>query len=104
MSANDESDTVSALPDATGPLGGGDRVVQAGECLESIAFETGFFWQTLWDHSGNAALKKARRYPTALLPGDRVHIPELEAKEESRPAEARHRFKRKGIPSKLVLT
>lgn len=78
-----------------------DYEVNAGECVSSIAFEHGFYWRTLWDHSSNAALKARRKDPNVLLAGDVVHIPDLTLQEESGATEARHRFQLKGVPAKL---
>ncbi|HEY2407227.1 MAG TPA: peptidoglycan-binding domain-containing protein [Polyangiaceae bacterium] len=45
--------------------------------MSSIAADYGFVnWKTLYDHPANAALKKLRPNPNALVPGDRVAIPE----------------------------
>lgn len=79
------------------------HVVRPGECLSSIADRSGFFWQTLWDHPDNAALKEARRDPNALAPGDEVHVPEKQLREEPRPIDAAHRFRKKGVPTWLRL-
>jgi N-acetylmuramoyl-L-alanine amidase len=77
--------------------------VRQGDCIESIAVQTGFFWKTLWDHPQNQALQAAGREGQVLLPGDRVYVPPLRPKEEPGPTEKLHRFRRKGVPSKLVL-
>ena len=96
------SSTNAAFPDeAAGSVGQGDYVVQAGECLESIAVVHGFFWQTLWDLPENADLKRVREDPMVLRAGDRITIPELRLKHEQRATEARHRFRRKSVPAKM---
>jgi|SRR5208337_1717840 len=78
-----------------------DYTVKQGDCMSSIAFEQGFFWQTLWNHSSNANLKALRKNPNVLLEGDIVHIPDLTVKNESGATGVTHKFKRKGIPEKL---
>lgn len=70
-----------------------DYVVQPGDCLSSIAAAHGMRWQTVWDHSANAALKQHRGNPNILYPGDVIRIPDIESKDYSRPVDARHRFK-----------
>ncbi len=87
-----------------GPAGAGDYVVQQGDCIESIAAAHGLSWRSIWDDPKNQALRARRASPNALLPGDRVHVRPKRVKEVQRPAEARHRFRMKGTPSKLVLT
>jgi len=86
---------------AAQPVGEGDYVVGDAECLNSIAKNTGYFWQTLWNHPKNATLKKTRKDHNILMPGDRVHIPERELKEVGAATDKRHVFHRKGVPSKM---
>jgi N-acetylmuramoyl-L-alanine amidase len=91
-----------AFRDAT-PMGEGDHTVRQGECLLSIAENTGHFWETIWDHADNADLRRARGDAMVLLPGDRLAIPPIEIGQHDGGTEQRHRFRRKGVPAVLKL-
>ena len=78
-----------------------DYVVQQGDCMSSIAYQHGFFWETLWNLPENAALKAKRKNPNVLMTGDIVHLPDATVKQESRPTNARHKFQLKGVPEVL---
>jgi hypothetical protein len=75
--------------------------VQQGDCLSSIAFKAGFHPNAIWNHPDNLDLRKKRRNPSALLPGDLIHIPVLETKTEPVTTDACHRFVRNSVPAKL---
>jgi hypothetical protein len=77
--------------------------VQQGDCIASIAYEYGFFPDTLWNLAENAELKKLRKDPYVLLPGDIVHIPDKRIVEYPRATENTHVFKRKGVPEYLTI-
>lgn len=79
------------------------HIVKQGECIESIAFEHGLFWETVWNDSQNAELKQKRKDPNVLLPGDEVFITDKREKTESCATEKRHRFRKKGVPAKVVI-
>lgn len=80
-----------------------EREVGVGECLASIAFENGFFYETLWEHDRNAALKEKRQSPHILLAGDVVHVPDLRVKTVEAATGRRHTFRRRGVPEVLEL-
>jgi N-acetylmuramoyl-L-alanine amidase len=77
--------------------------VQQGESIPSIAVDNGLFWETVWNHPQNAALKAKRKTPNQLAPGDEVFVPDLRKKVESRGADASHKFKVKGVPAKIKM-
>jgi hypothetical protein len=77
--------------------------VADGDCLGSVAYDHGFFWETLWKHGDNAELVEKRQNPNMLRQGDLLSVPDARPRVESRPTEKRHRFRRKGVPVKLRL-
>jgi Putative peptidoglycan binding domain len=77
--------------------------VNQGECISSISFDLGFAPKTIWNHPQNADLKRTRKDPNVLFPGDLVFVPEKEIRIETRPTDARHLFVRKGVPEFLSL-
>src|SRR6201984_276162 len=69
------------------------HTVEQGEHLSQIAKVYGFpDYKILWDHPENADLKKLRKNPNILFPGDQVFIPDKEEKEESGSTDKRHTF------------
>jgi hypothetical protein len=80
---------------------GSRHLITQGDCVSSIAYENGFFWKTLWGHPGNAELKRLRKDPNVLLPGDTLFVPNKQARTEARNTEARHTFVRIGVPEYL---
>lgn len=80
-----------------------NHTVRAGDCISSIAFQHGFFPDTIWNHADNSGLKTQRKDPNVLRPGDAVVVPEKVKKQIDKPDAAKHRFKRKGVPDVLRL-
>jgi len=80
-----------------------DYKVKQGDCINSIAFAHGFFWETIWNHPQNTKLNLQRKDPSVLKEGDIVHIPDLRVKEESGTTEQRHKFRLKGVPAKIKI-
>jgi N-acetylmuramoyl-L-alanine amidase len=74
------------------------HTVKSGDCISSIAFENGFFPDTIWNHPENAALKADRVDPNVLLPGDQVFVPDKTEKQELCVTNKRHVFRRRGVP------
>lgn len=75
--------------------------VEEGDGLSRIAFEYGFFWETVWNHSGNAGLRQVRDHPEVLLPGDVVEIPDKRPKCEPTPTGKVTKFRLKSVPVRL---
>ena len=76
-------------------------MVEAGDCISSIAQDCGFFWQTVWD--ANPRLKSLRKNPNVLFPGDLVKIPAQVEKNESCETDRTHTFLKRGTPAKFRL-
>jgi Putative peptidoglycan binding domain/LysM domain len=91
------------MADNGGPEGAHKHVVAQGECLSSIAAQYGLAWSRIWNLPENNALRTTRKNPNVLFPGDVVHVPAREVRDESRSTEKRHRFMVKGVPVKLRL-
>lgn len=77
------------------------HTVQQGDCLSSIAAEYGFLPDSLWNDPANAELKSSRKDMNVLKPGDVVNVPDKRPRTESGATDAKHRFRRKGVPSHL---
>lgn len=80
-----------------------NHTVTGGECLSSIAFQYGFFPDTLWAAPENSALRGKRTDPNVLQAGDVVVIPDVRAGEAECATGKRHTFRRRGVPEKLRL-
>jgi hypothetical protein len=72
--------------------------VKTGDCVSSIAHRNGLFWETIWNHPENQSLKSERVTHTKLYPGDEIFVPTIVLRDESCSTDAKHRFRRKGVP------
>lgn len=79
------------------------HLVRPGECISSIASQYGFFPDTIWDHADNTTLKNERGDGERLVSGDIVVVPDKVKREETGATGEKHRFRRKGVPSRLRL-
>lgn len=77
--------------------------VRQGDGLARIAYQYGFFWETLWNHPSNAKLKTSRKEPEFLLPGDVLYIPDKRLANVSAPVDQQHRFRVKTTPARFNL-
>lgn len=71
-----DGDGALELAPATERGRAGSHQVQQGDRLPTIARQQGFLrWETVWDFSGNAELRKLRGSPFVLSAGDEVAVP-----------------------------
>jgi hypothetical protein len=82
---------------------GTKHTVKEGDCISSIAFAHGLFPDTIWDHPDNEGLRKVRKDPNVLLPGDILAIPDKRPREVSKATSQVHQFKLKNVPAYLNL-
>lgn len=78
-------------------------IASEGDSIPSIAHDHGHFFETIWNHGNNAALKALRKNPNILYPGDEVFVPALRLKTFSKGTDSRHSFVRRGTPQKLKI-
>ncbi len=78
-------------------MGRGIRIVKQGECISSIAEDTGHLWQTIWNEPSNSKIKESRGNPDVLFPGDHIFIPPIRNRLESVTTGSQHKFRRKGL-------
>jgi len=79
------------------------HIVGSNDCITNLAEANGFFWETLWNHPDNQTLKDLRKDPNVLAEFDEVFIPDLTPKDEDGATEAKHRFRKKGVPALVRL-
>ena len=71
----------------------GWHTVRQGECLASLSHGYGVAdWKRVWNDPRNEGLRKKRKNPHVLRPGDEVAIPAVKLHEITRPTDAGHRI------------
>jgi hypothetical protein len=69
------------------------HVLESGECLQSLASAYGLAdGKQIYDAPDNAALRKQRKSPAAVAPGDEVSIPEPKKYQATLPSNEVHRI------------
>lgn len=80
-----------------------DHLITQGEDVLSVTHFRGLLWKSVWEDAKNADLRTAREDPNILMPGDVLHVPDLEEKTESGATEKKHRFKTPTVKVKVDL-
>ena len=75
--------------------------VQPGDCISSLAESNGLLWEKIWNHPENAQLKRQRKDPNILFPGDVVFLPDPQLRTESKATDQLHKFVLKRVMAKL---
>ncbi len=79
------------------------HTIGKGESVPFLAAGWGFMWQTIWNDGNNSDLKTKRVDPDILLAGDSLYVPDMTAKDVSKPVEQTHNFVKKIPKAKFVL-
>lgn len=77
--------------------------IAPGDTVSRIAGATGFAPDTIWSHPDNAELRATRDHMDVLGVGDQLTVPDLTLKSVSVAACKRYRFRRKGVPMRLIV-
>jgi N-acetylmuramoyl-L-alanine amidase len=78
-----------------------EHSVKQGESIKSIAYNNGFYWETIWDHPANKKIKEIRKNADLLNPGDIVIIPEKKIKKAELKVNSMNRIVVKGHSEKF---
>ena len=91
--------------DGSGGGGSGGQTIVLGpdDSIISVSKQNGFFWETVWNHPNNSALKSLRQVPEIVQSGDKVFIPKSEPKKVTKPNEQRHKFQLNGEQAKFKM-
>ncbi|MDX1811111.1 MAG: LysM peptidoglycan-binding domain-containing protein, partial [Gammaproteobacteria bacterium] len=66
--------------------------VKQGDCIASIAEQYGMLPDTIWQHADNSDLRKLRKNPNILYPGDTVVIPDKTLAQIDAATDSKHSF------------
>lgn len=80
-----------------------EHVIKEGEGISALCKRYGFSPDRIWEDPANTDIKRRRVDPDILLTGDLVVVPDLAPKDVAKPTDARHRFRRLGVPAFLRL-
>jgi Putative peptidoglycan binding domain len=70
------------------------HVIKQGEHLSRVAASYGIRDpQVIWNHPENASLKRLRKSPDVLMPGDRLFVPDRQSRQENQATGSRVTFK-----------
>jgi N-acetylmuramoyl-L-alanine amidase len=69
-----------------------------GDCIASIAYDFGFFTETIWNHPNNKTLNNQRKDLHVLNPGDVLYVPARRLGMETGATDQKHRFRLNGVP------
>lgn len=79
------------------------HVIEGNESLGSVAEDAGHFPPYVWSRPENRPLHDLGRDPSALKPGDVVHVPPLRERSVRIATALRHEFVRSGVPGMFWL-
>lgn len=74
------------------------HVVLQGDSVSLLAERHGLAPDTIWGARANEGLRARRARMDVLFPGDEVAIPDRRPKQVACSTDARHRFRRRGVP------
>jgi hypothetical protein len=77
--------------------------IKKGECVLSLAAETGHVSTTIWHHQANKGLATSAALPNILPTGENIEVPKVRRKQESLATDTRHRLRRLGTHVMLRL-
>ena len=69
------------------------RRVDQGDCVYAIAAESKVHWETIWTAPENSELRRRRKVPGVLYPGDEVFVPTPAPRVESVATDQVNRFR-----------